>query len=241
MRYSSLGALAGSPSLGALASRRGLPPGLVHGWSLDNTTSGYVDFARGLALTQQGTGTSTAAGIIGDAASFNGNGWLQSASIAALPRIGFAVECWLYAANLTGTGAALSQNNGTSSATLGWLIDRSSASLRYTLFGAAGNASGAGTSITIAATTWYHAVMAYSSDLRVRGYLNGALIGTSDEFSEALQSTAGLVMIGARESAQVSRWAGYVDEPRIWQFGASGDPGAAFWAARHNGGVGRRP
>jgi hypothetical protein len=232
------GALAGSPSLGALASRRGLPPGLVHAWTLDNTTNGYVDFARGLTLTQQGSGTSTAAGIIGDAASFNGSGNLTAGSLT-LVQIGFAVEAWVYAATSVATyRVALSQFSSSGNQAFIIAIGAVAGIFSFVIV----NSAGASREVNppVVANTWYHAVLVVTSDQRVRAYLNGVLAGTSDVLAGSFSTNAIPLLIGNRDGTTF-RWAGYVDEPRIWQFGAAGDPGAAFWAARHNGGVGRRP
>jgi hypothetical protein len=233
------GALAGSPSLGALASRRGLPPGLVHGWSLDNTTSGYTDFARGLTLTQQGSGTSTAAGVIGDAASFNGSGWLQSGNVS-LQQIGFAVESWAFTTTVAVGSAAVSTQDKTGSRA--WILYRSSSSLVFYLNNTAGGGVFAEATGAFSVNTWVHVVGVITSDQRARIYTNGVLRNTSAILAGTPISTAQELTIGAGLfPGGESRWQGRLDEPRIWQFGAAGDPGAAFWAARHNGGLGRRP
>lgn len=235
---SSYGALAGSPSLGALAHGPRLPPGLVHAWTLDNTASGYVDFARGLTLTQQGTGTSTAAGIVGDAASFDGNGNLITGNIALL-QPGFAAECWLYSNTLAGYSVAMAQYQEiVGSDVFVFLLDRNVASLRFIIY----NTSNVGVTATatIAATTWYHAVLCTTPDQRVRGYVNGSLVSTSSVLAGTLITSALPLYIGNR-GGTAYRWNGRIDEPRIWQFGAAGDPGAAFWLARYNNGLGRRP
>jgi hypothetical protein len=92
-----------APAAGLYAAQPKARP--VHAWTLDNTSDGYVDFVNGLTLTQQGTGTSTAAGVIGDAASFNGSGNLATSTVVSSLQnaVGFAVETWFYP---TATGAS---------------------------------------------------------------------------------------------------------------------------------------
>jgi hypothetical protein len=226
-----------APAAGLYAAQPKARP--IHAWTLDNTSDGYVDFVSGLTLTQQGTGTSTAAGIIGDAASFNGSGWLASAANIG-PRVdaGLAVECWLYlTSSASATRFIFFRDNDTPNRD--WSMAKIGV---YSLFFQVSGFSAAEYNLTSAAVnTWVHAVGVVGADLFTRLYVNGVLRATSSGAITPRASTNAQTTIGSAGYTTTNRWIGRVDEPRIWQFGASGDPGASFWLSRYNGGVGRRP
>ena len=112
----------------------------------------------------------------------------------------------------------------------------SNTSLQFAVFDSTGTLKFANKATT-ALNTWTHLVGTCTAT-EVRLYINGTLQATAAIASFAA-GTAPL-SIGGRASGS-NLWTGRLDEPRIWQFGAAGDPGAAFWTARYNAGAGLRP
>jgi hypothetical protein len=220
---------------------------MIRAWTLDDTTGGYADLVSGATLSQTGTAPTTAAGVIGNAASFGGAGGLLGAASTAWLASGFAVEAWVYptatpvavsmlvAADASAGNRlfALYQNGGTGFGLISYNLNSTASS---------------GITSAVAADTrnaWWHVVGIIVPDgatFRSRLYVNGSTVATSSTALASLATVALPVAIGYRTfSGFPDYFTGRIDEPRLWQFGAAGDPGAAFWTARYNAGAGLRP
>jgi len=210
---------------------------MVARWTLDDTSAGYVDLVGGRVLTAIGVPPTTAAGIIGDAALFGGAGALRTGSISGLGAgAGFALELWLYPEGGIGYIAA-KDNQG---ALRDYVLYKAANDLIFAVWDAAGSAIELFVPYTVA--QWVHVVVAVHTGTtgNVRMYKNGALAatGSRDSFRNVCPDFG---IGGQGNNGNIPLPAGSrVDEPGVWQFGASGDPGAAFWLARHNSGAGVR-
>jgi len=208
---------------------------MVARWTLDDTSAGYVDLVGGRVLTAGGTGVGTAAGIIGNAASFGGAGSLETPDAPALRLAdGFAIELWARV---------------TTPATYQMFASKGRSQPEYALALLGGKLFGfmydttltqavfpEGTTV-VTADTWFHAVMAVDGN-RIRLYLNGVLEATSAVLSGTYGGRSNALFLAANVNDQFLT--GRLDEPGVWQFGASGAPGAAYWLARYNSGAGVR-
>ena len=219
---------------GAAASA--YPAGMVARWTLDDT-GGLVDLIGGLTFTPSGT-VGSAAGVIGEARSFAGAGYLAAADASGIGKIqaGFAVEWWYKQNSTSGVQIIVAK----SASSRGWYAYYNGGYLIFQADNDAGTARTAGI-YPIAQTTWTHIAFVAGSDGYIRGYKNGvlnvtsasALTGTYDA-GAAVNITVGGYAAGLRATCDA-------DELAVYQFGASGDPGAAYWLARYNSGAGRRP
>lgn len=237
------GALAEADPWGALTPQRGMiaPAGMVARWTLDDVSAGYVDLIGGLTLAPTGTAPTTAAGVIGNAASFGGAGRLLTPDTAVL-RVapGFACECWLRPSVVTGAYGVLAKYNfgGVQDE---WGLLQNAQTTIFRVWSAALAMTSIASGNVLAANTWTHAVGAVHSDLTLRLYINGSLANTSAALSGlSAPATRLSVAIGDLPNA-AAPFTGRIDEPAIWQFGAGGDPGVSYWLSRYNAGAGVRP
>jgi hypothetical protein len=237
-RYTSTGRAVALGGVDAAA----FPPGLVAAWTLDDTSGGYVDLVSGRVLSQVGTGTTTTTGVIGDAASFNGSGRLSTPDADALKlRAGFAAETWAWRDPASAAFSNILTKRGAVGArewTLRYETSATPAGLQFLIV----NSSNAESSAFIAglgvSSTWLHIVGIFTGSALLL-YVNGVL-HASTPYASDVKVTTTAVTIGQTAEGGATL-TGFVDEPRIWQFGAAGDPGAAFWLDRYNAGAGRRP
>ena len=196
---------------------------MVARWTLDDAGD-LVDTIGGLTLTPTGT-VGSAAGVIGEARSFAVDGKLSQA-LPASTYSNVAVEAWVYLNNVTdvlrgiiswglaNTPRIAIQQNGTA---ISIYLDRN---YRF--------------STTVQAATWYHVVVT-KTPTGWAHYINGTPIGV---YVGGDSYTNGIFTVGYGYNGYFN---GRVDELAIYQFGASGDPGEAFWLHRYNSGAGRRP
>jgi hypothetical protein len=219
-----------------LSSGATLPPGLAAAWTLDDTSGGYVDFVGGRTLTQVGTGVTTAEGIIGDAARVPSSGNLSTPNHATFASAtGMALEQWAWFATTIFAGEVVCR--GVSFADTEYdIVHLGSAGGDAWLFRVNNGLDASWVSPRLA-STWYHVVGVLDVGNVQRLYVDGVLRASSAP--RTLRSSTFPLEYGARNSG--TRMDGRIDEPRIWQFGAKGDPGAAFWLDRYNAGAGRRP
>lgn len=238
---------AGQPTIpvrvvaGSLSPTPAFPAGMVARWTLDDAVAGYTDLVAGAALSPGGSGVGTAAGVIGDALSLGGAGWLTTpdAPANALDH-GMAAEAWIYPTAAVGSGFILAKDVAGGRE---WYLFRTSASeLNFALFNSGGTFHQIAAAVSTPINTWHHVVgVAAFGGGASRLYLNGVLVG-STVVAGTPAVTATALRVGAREfSGAESPFVGRIDEVAIWQFGAGGDPGAAFWLDRYNAGTGRRP
>jgi hypothetical protein len=209
--------------------------GPVAAWTLDDLTTGLMDTVGGRVLAVGGTGVTTAPGVYGNAASFGGAGWLTTPDTSILRgATGFAVECWL---NVPVLPTAQMMVVSKRSTILDWQMYLDAAAPGYIVNFVLYGATLAVSTGVLSPGTWYHLVGVYNGSV-TRLYVNGSLVGTS--LASATPPTAGtaLFQIGARElSTSRAFLTGRIDAPAIYQFGAAGDPGAAFWLARYQAGL----
>lgn len=205
--------------------------GVIAHWTLDNTGAGYVDTVGGLTLAPSGGGVGTATGVAGNAASFGGAGVLVIPDTAVFTaQVGFAIDVWVYP--ISGAGYVIAKDNQGSSRD--WVLYMSGTTPIFAIWDAAGNAVELNFSLSTPLNTWTHLVVALHTGTsgNVRAYRNGVAAGTASRSS--FRNVCPNLGVGGQGNGS-SYFTGRIDEPRIWQFGASGDPGAAFWLDRYNG------
>ena len=232
------GIRAHAPALGVLRERgaaaSAYPAGMVARWTLDDT-GGLVDLIGGLTFTPSGT-VSSAAGVIGQARSFNGSSYLATPGRSELSLLnGFAFEVWAYP---TGGASEVVVSMDDTGGGRQWALRRSGASAWefYTINSVGGANQCTGGVCTL--NTWHH-IVGTLTGTSMKMYVNGEHVGSAT-FSGSLPTVLGRLVVADRPVASTF-WRGRVDELAIYQFGASGDPGAAYWLARYNSGAGRRP
>jgi hypothetical protein len=205
-------------------------------WGLDSGPP-FAPFVGAGALAATGAVT-TDTGIIGCAAEFDGTTFVSvAASVALLPAVGTAYELWVNPAEVIGAYRFIAgQSDGGGGRALE--IYQNGANIEAFLNSGAISAVAAG---VLTAVTWQHVVVVIGAGPILNLYRNGVLIATSGVLGGPITVSAVPFSIGARDPAGAPSlyWLGLADEPRIWQFGVGGDPGAAFWLARYNGGAGQ--
>jgi hypothetical protein len=215
------------------------PAGMVARWTLDDTAAGYVDLVGGATLTPSGTGIGTTTGIIGNAASFSGNGVLSTPDRDAFNvRVGFAIEAWTFIpVNVTLGRYVTKEATGIGTE---WQFYTTNVAQILFEFQVQGGDLRAVESANFPGDvgSWRHIVAVVGAS-NMSLYRNGVAVVSSTWTGTPIVTTAPL-SIGNRPALD-RPLTGNVDEVAIWQFGASGDPGAAFWLNRYNGGIGRRP
>lgn len=215
------------------------PAGMIARWTLDDTSAGYIDLIGGRVLTPLGTGVTAGVGVIGNAfGKTSADGYLTRAGVALTGT--FAIEAWSYYA---GQDYIITQWPQTGVGE--WSLDTYGTSGRVRFFVQDGFSTAIVTGTSAGATgVWRQIVGVYDGTAalasRLRIYSNGILEATGAvQAAAAISGNAPLWL--ARRGPSASSTAQRIDEPAIWQFGASGDPGAAFWLNRYNGGAGVRP
>lgn len=224
---------------GSLNPAPPFPAGMAARWTLDDTSAGYADLVGGLVLAPVGTAPTSVPGVIGNAASCGGTGYLRTPDTTVVQgRAGFAIEVWVNFTAFTAF-AMIAAKDGSSRDWLLYLTPGNAASFMVRDQGGA-TPEAIGAVLTL--STWHHLVGVIHSDLTLRLYRNGVLEGgpIAMALPPVIPSSVGMG-IGGRDDAVPLPVDGRVDEPAVWQFGTDGDPGAAFWAARYNGGSGVRP
>ena len=217
------------------------PPEIVLGWGLDSGPP-FAPFVGAGALTAIGAVT-TDTGIIGCAAEFDGANYLSTPDQVGIRcEIGWAVECWFRTPDNVPAGqVSIMSTDLQGGPTRNWSLDLSFSTPRAFTFDAALSSNSVATSGTpFPLNTWVHLVGAFGADNRMRLYVNGVLVATGGVLAGVPGATAVPVNIGRCPAGiQLVPAGARVDEPRIWQFGGTGDPGAAYWLARYNGGAGQ--
>ena len=215
------------------------PPEIALAWSLDSGPP-FAPFVGAGNLTATGAVT-TATGIIGCGAGFDGASYLSTLDQAsARLAVGIAVECWLRPASLVGAFGVLAKYDfGGISDEYGLFQNDDTVGWRVWNGGGAPTLISSPPALTIGA--WAHVVGVVAADLSLALYINGASVATSAPLASLASPAVRLpVAVGALAGGIAPMPAGVrIDEPRIWQFGVAGDPGAAFWLARYNGGAGQ--
>lgn len=213
-----------------------IPTGMVAGWSLEDVANGYSDFVGGKLWVPGGSAPTVAAGVIGHAASFDGAGRLTTPDAANIRLAsGIAVEAWVYRAGAVADQCVISKDAGITPRRE-WSLFVSPSYIQFAVFS---------TTTTFAAlqntgaplNTWVHLVGTFTGT-NARIYRNGVLAATSGAFSGTIAGGNGSCALSQAVNEGSYAFTGRIDEPRIWQFGVSGDPGAAFWLSRYNAGVG---
>lgn len=212
-------------------------PGMVARWTLDNTGAGYVDLIGGLTLAAVGTAPTTAAGIINDAASFGGAGYLEEADNSKFhAAVGYAVDFWVWFDAFSAFTMIVTKDG----ANRDWLFYQTPGNAISFMVRTFGGTTPEAITGALSLSTWYHILGCVIPGNTVEIYLNGVLAMSTPMGDVVVPPSSQAVGIGGRVDGVPLPLTGRIDEPAFYQLGTTFDP-AALAVARYNGGAGRRP